>query len=436
MHSAYPRISLKGIDEAISVFPRGKKKNLKYTLITAIRKYYRTDSDIEEIKKIPVDDLIKVLWDTGDDPAELKEKRKNFSNLKSTLNRDLRDMFNNGKNPEGIKVGRDNVFVMSDEMKEQLIKKFDLHIKSIEVRVPDADDEQEKIDPKLRELLNKMPIEEIIDLLEKANECNFKQELFDTRVLVPKGVYIVGNKKFRRDEQPEKKVALEEFSIDQCPVTNAQFMIFVKETGYKTSAEKRESGEVCLGKYQRFKDPKTGMMTLTYTHGNTYTTVEGAYWMSPFGPGSAIQDKLDHPVVQVSLQDALAFAEWSGKRLVTEFEWEAAARGSDGRLFPWGTDWKIEYCNHDESTISDTTPVDQYGELGKSPFDVYDMIGNIFEWTSTPYNDPFTNNAPKNYYVIKGGSWATNGVLTAAKRLMKHAQSWSNTIGFRCAQDP
>ena len=140
-------------------------------------------------------------------------------------------------------------------------------------------------------------------------------------------------------------------------------------------------------------------------------------------------------MVQVSLEDARAFAAWAGKRLVTECEWEAAARGDDGRLFPWGTAWETESCNHDETTISDTTSVDHYGELGKSPFGVYDLIGNIFEWTKTPYHDPFNKNELHDYYVIKGGSWATRGILTAAKRLMKHAQSWSNTIGFRCARD-
>jgi formylglycine-generating enzyme required for sulfatase activity len=522
-----PTISLKGIDEAIESFPRIKRENLKYKLITTIRTYYQSDSDIKKIKSIPPDDLIKILWDTGDDPAKIKEKKKNFSNLKSTINRDLRDMFNNGKNPEGIKIGRNNVLVMSDEMKDQIIKKFDLGIKSIEVRTPDADDEQkeeeddilkdipdpvdkelikeklkelietvktekfiweadelaqeienliqllktdtgqrepekeerlediiesidkELIDQKLKELLEKLQdeklliesdevleeLEKIIKNIESDNECNVKEELFDTQILIPKGVYVIGNKDFRRDEQPEKRVELDAFYIDQYPVTNSQFMIFAKETGYKTSAERRESGEVCLGKYQRIEDPKTGLTTLRYNNGNTFKTVEGACWKYPFGPGSTIQEKMDHPVVQISLEDALAFAEWSGKRLVTEFEWEAAARGSDGRLFPWGTDWKTESCNHDESAISDTTPVNQYDELGNSPFEVYDMAGNIFEWTSTNYNDPFTRHAPNNYYVIKGGSWATQGILTAAKRLMKHAQSWSNTIGFRCAKD-
>ncbi len=522
-----PKISLKGIDEAIETFPKTKRENLKYKLITTIRTYYQSDSDIEKIKSIPPDDLIKILWDTGDDPAKIKEKKKNFSNLKSTLNRDLRNMFNHGQNPEGVKIGRNNVFVMSDEMKDQIIKKFDLHIKSIEVKTPDADDEQkeeednilqdipepadkelikeklkelietvktekfvweadelaqeienliqllktdtgqrepekeehlediiesidkELIDQKLKELLEKLQdekllieaeevleeLEKIIQNIESDNECNVKVELFDTQVLIPKGIYIIGNKDFRRDEQPEKRVEVDAFYIDQHPVTNSQFMIFSKETGYKTSAERQGSGEVCLGKYQRIEDPKTGLATLRYNNGNTFKTVEGACWMHPFGPESSIQDKLDHPVVQISLEDALAFAEWSGKRLVTEFEWEAAARGSDGRLFPWGTDWKTESCNHDESTISDTTPVNQYDELGKSPFEVYDMAGNIFEWTISPYNDPFTNHARNNYYVIKGGSWATQGILTAAKRLMKYAQSWSNTIGFRCAKD-
>ena len=573
MHS---KISLKGIDETIKNFPRTKRKSLKYKLITTIRKYYQYDSDIGKTKRIPPDDLIKILWNTGDDPAKIKEKKKNFSNLKSTLNRDLRNMFYDGKNPEGIKVGLHNVFVMSDEMKDQIIKRFDLGIKSVEVRVPEGDNEQKKIErdeehkpdarwmdqiyqeekkesgddtlfqdmtgsadkelikEKLKELIETIKTEKLIweahdiaaeieslmrslkdeagkeregqkkdkeldlqaiieeidkglidqkllELLEKLksekclidtkgtineleniianiesnrahikegnkknadrecrqfnNEGNIQEVLFDTQVLIPKGIYILGNKGFKRDEQPEKKVELDAFYLDKYPVTNAQFMIFVKETGYKTSAERQGAGEVCLGKYQRIEDPQTGVCALRYNNGNTFKTVEGAFWMCPFGPGSSIQEKMDHPVVQVSLEDALAFAEWTGKRLITEFEWEAAARGSDGRPFPWGFEWKKVSCNHAESTISDTTSVNYYGESGKSPLEVYDMVGNIFEWTRTPYHDPFTNNTLHNYYVIKGGSWATEGILTAAKRLMKHAQSWSNTIGFRCAKD-
>ncbi|MFH1076194.1 MAG: SUMF1/EgtB/PvdO family nonheme iron enzyme [Pseudomonadota bacterium] len=616
----HPKLSLKGVDEAIS---NVKGKNLKKNLLTAIRAYYKNDSDLETIVKIPIEELIQSIWEVGDDPAEIKKKRKNLSSLKSSINHDLLDMFNAGQNPEGIKVGRDNTFVMSDEMKEHLISKFNLGAGSIEVRDPKALEEvtapdattqedllidfpepgkkelvQEKIrdlidaiesetlvweaeeiarelenlinvikirgdkkeepteepiqeplpeepvieppiqepepveptesiedfileepepieplepiedftfeepiedfvqepiieepviEPPLQELAPAEPIESIeapileepiewmaqesieepiqeplsepiIEPLEEpieeplqelapaepiepiqepiadAGEYNVSEDLFDSQTIVPSGVYIIGSKHFSREERPEREVELEAFYINQYPVTNAHFRLFVKSTSYITTAERRGYGEVCMGQYERIEESKTGRPMIKCSNGNIYKTIEGASWTAPFGPGSAIHDKWDHPVVQISMEDALAFADWTGHRLPTEDEWEAAARGPDARLFPWGNKWEPTYTNHTDSMISNTTQVNHYDENNKSPLSAFDMIGNIFEWTSTPYYDSLTNKRMENFYVIKGGSWASKGPLTAAKRLMKHRQSWSNTIGLRCVE--
>ena len=128
---------------------------------------------------------------------------------------------------------------------------------------------------------------------------------------------------------------LDAYAIDRYPVTNAQYKKFIDEKGYT---------------------PPPGW------HGDQY----------PSG-------KANHPVLYVTWHDAQAYAEWAGKRLPTEAEWEKAARGTDGRLWPWGNDWREGHCNCAENKTDDTTPVGIF-PAGRSPYGVDDMAANVWEW--------------------------------------------------------
>ncbi len=139
--------------------------------------------------------------------------------------------------------------------------------------------------------------------------------------------------------------------------------------------------------------------------------------------------KAKHPVVGVSLHDATAFCQWLGCRLPLEEEWEKAARGVEGRSYPWGEDWKEDqFCNNYDTKIGGTTPVDKY-PAGISPYGIWDMVGNVWEWTATEAQGPFM-------HVVRGGSWrlfSKYAVQTTARSLIL-SEEGRDDLGFRCAR--
>jgi formylglycine-generating enzyme required for sulfatase activity len=162
------------------------------------------------------------------------------------------------------------------------------------------------------------------------------------------------------------------YEIDIYPVTNGQYKGFIEANGYDTEE---------------------------------YWSVEGVKWRDENKvklPKYWDNVKFNHPeqpVVGISYYEAEAFANWSGKRLPTEKEWEKAARGTDGRVYPWGNEFDKEKCNSEESGIGKTTRVTVYPD-GKSPYNCHDMAGNVWEWCSDLYSKDGTRR------VIRGGSWA------------------------------
>jgi formylglycine-generating enzyme required for sulfatase activity len=249
-------------------------------------------------------------------------------------------------------------------------------------------------------------------------------------MLIPAGEFWMGSGPGVTDgveerERPRHRVSLDAYYIDQVPVTNARFERFVKETGYQTTAEWEGGARVW-----RQQD---GTWHCLYT--------AGATWRAPSGPGSVAPP--NHPVVQVSWQDAKAYGHWAGKRLPTEAEWEKAARGAGGRAYPWGEAWDGGRANGDK-TIGKTSPVGSYPN-GVSPYGVEEMAGNVREWVSDWYEPTYYRRSPTGNprgpesgerRVVRGGSWydSPHGLRTSARQAVKPGHP-DNTIGFRCAME-
>jgi formylglycine-generating enzyme len=194
-------------------------------------------------------------------------------------------------------------------------------------------------------------------------------------VIVPAGEFLMGSDKSKDekafdDELPQHKLYLPTYRIARVPVTVAQFRTFVEAAAYKTTAEARGSALIWNG--SKWKD------------------VKGANWAHPRGPDRDVKQKAEHPATCLSWHDAMAFCAWAGVRLPSEAEWEKAARGTDGRIWPWGNQQPSkDLCNCNFSfnmNVNDTTPVGIYPQ-GASPYGALDMAGNVWEWTSSLWGE-------------------------------------------------
>jgi formylglycine-generating enzyme required for sulfatase activity len=252
---------------------------------------------------------------------------------------------------------------------------------------------------------------------------------------IPEGDYTIGCSVPKKNELPIREITLPEFYVGKYPVTNALFEIFIEQTGYKTTAEKLGFGTVYYGRFKKINDEKTGYKKSVWHGAYTNKRVEGAFWYQPGGPGTTLHNKRNHPVVQVSIEDAVAFASWTGKRLPTEFEWEGAARTQQGKLFPWEENqWVENNGNFEKSSIADTTPVDYY-KNGENTYGLADLLGNTLEWTSDETRPPFTKFRKNIFHIAKSCSWLSesNIKLTIRHRLEKNFTS--NILSFRCVAD-
>ncbi len=584
-------ISLEGIDEAISNLNYQNPDALKFKLVYAIRGSYGDEGSLESVRAIDAEDIVKALWDAGGDSDVIKAKRKNLSNTKSSVNTDLKKLFKEGKNREGIIIGRDNVFVMSDEAKDEILSTFEasvadgepVNLKSIsevlstikdilsdterisgadspegpdkwkdlkaiiqglaekfgideqgpsldedeadlEEAVEDAElfeevldeedaDLEEKDEDDMEEVFEEVEVDDDLeeDLVEDeaqfddteveevegVDEDEFEEvfeevevdeelieeddfeevevvddaedvglpidnlgeglpadgedetdnakllaETFDgylgameryynQYIIIPEDEYVVGSKAPKRNERSEQKVRLPAFYMGKYPVTNALFEVFVEKTGYKTMAENRGFSTVYYGRVLERVDERTGLVKLIWNATVRSETIHGACWYQPFGPGSTLYNKRNHPVVHVSLEDAMAFGAWTGKRLPTETEWEAAARTANGHEFPWGEEWKSNACTVEESAVGDTTSVDKYTEF-QNDLGITDTLGNVLEWTLDTYESPHNAKSIAEYKILKGGSWISPNDIRVFSRFKMEPSASSNIVGFRC----
>ena len=307
-------------------------------------------------------------------------------------------------------------------------------------------------------------------------------------LLIPSGEFTMGTNDVSSfpNERPAHQVRVEGFWIDEHDVTNAEFAKFVDATGYVTTAEKKPDWEE-LKKQLPPGTPKpddsvlvAGSLVFTPTSRPVplndlsawWRWVPGASWRHPEGPGSTIEARENHPVVQVSWDDAVAYAKWAGKRLPTEAEWEFAARGGlEGKRYAWGDEFRPN-GKHMANTWQGLFPVTNSAEdgfVGTSPvksfppngYGLYDMAGNVWQWCSDWYRvDAFTQLttelASKNVYrdtggpseswdpadpsapkrVVKGGSFLCNPSYCESYRPSARRgtppDTGSSHTGFRC----
>lgn len=304
-------------------------------------------------------------------------------------------------------------------------------------------------------------------------------------VQVPGGVLDMGGDNAQADpnEYPKHKVSIDPFYMDETEVTNDQFALFVKETNYKTIAERTldwdEMKQQLPPNTPRPHDSIMAPGALVFVPTdepvslmnpqNWWRWTLGANWKHPEGPQSDIADKGNHPAVHVAWDDAKAYCTWAGKRLPTEAEWEWAARGGKENLvYPWGNEsvnigkpkanfyqGLFPYRNTKKDGYETTAPVRSYSPNG---YGLYDMSGNVWEWCAdwfdTEYYGRKTSKiskatGPNRSYnpsmphqqerVIRGGSFLCNDSYCSgyrnARRMGSTADTGLNHTGFRCVKD-
>jgi sulfatase modifying factor 1 len=278
----------------------------------------------------------------------------------------------------------------------------------------------------------------------------------------------MGSTSFYPEEAPVHTVTVSAVAVERHPVTNAQFAEFIAATSYVTVAERPLDPALYPGVADA--DLAPGTLVFRPTRGPVdlrdwrqwWDWAPGAYWRRPFGPTSsidALSDRPDHPVVQVAYPDAAAYARWAGRRLPSEAEWEYAARGGRMTTYAWGEEvapcgrlmantWqgRFPYRNDGALGWAGTSPI---GTFPENAFGLVDMIGNVWEWTTTPYATQHRPAAQKGCctpqttipdptvsQTLKGGSHLCAPEYChryrPAARSSQSQDSAATHIGFRC----
>lgn len=316
---------------------------------------------------------------------------------------------------------------------------------------------------------------------------NRLREIPEGMVYIPEGRFMMGGKSVQAepDELPRHAVRVSAFLMDRTEVTNRQFGAFVAETGYVTTAEK----PIIWDEIRTQLPPGTpkppdsvlqpGSLVFRPTEGPVdlrdlsqwWAWTIGADWRHPAGPGSNLEGLMDHPVVHVSLDDAMAYARWAGKRLPTEAEWEWASMGGlEDPKYPWGdvpidqaaglaNFWQgiFPFRNDETDGYSLTAPAGSYPPNG---YGLYDMSGNVWEWCADKYrhdayglekspSEAFNPRGPETSFdpveplaekfVIRGGSYLCNEDYCSGYRVARRMRSTRDSAfghtGFRCVRD-
>ena len=291
---------------------------------------------------------------------------------------------------------------------------------------------------------------------------NEKQGIPEGMVLIPEGLFLMGSTKQDIDklleldrnietvrldnEIPQREVFMSAYLIDKYPVTNAEYKKFIESDGYGQKVFWSDAGWQYISQSHPLENGDTDVI---------------------------LNGEGDCPAVNVSWYEAEAFAKWAEKRLPTEAEWEKAARGTGGRMYPWGNTFEKINLNCSESKNEKPAPVTKYPQ-GQSPYGCFDMAGNVWEWTADWYDSQYYGSAPEKdpqgpkdaeadpYYgqpeevgvsvydlepstgsktlsgckVLRGGSWSGAGIVhvRCANRDYDEPIYKNDTMGFRCAK--
>ena len=286
-------------------------------------------------------------------------------------------------------------------------------------------------------------------------------------ILIEGGEFLMGatTKQARADEYPVHSEKVANFYIDESEVTNAEFEAFVKATGYITTAERlidKEHIAKLSGVDASNVDSTPSALVFTGNPQMWWEVKKGANWKHPKGPKSTILGKENHPVVQVSWYDALAYCQWVGKRLPTEEEFEYVARNRGERTkYTWGNNYEkaVEYVNFHQGTFpSENLMEDKFEGLAPvksfkpNKLGIYDISGNVWEWTLNSYFENgyskkvnqsqvirAEDTSPWQRKVIRGGSFLCNESYCSGYRVSARMNSSPDTglehLGFRCVKD-
>jgi formylglycine-generating enzyme required for sulfatase activity len=231
-------------------------------------------------------------------------------------------------------------------------------------------------------------------------------------VLVLGGAFRMGCTDRHTNCYPEHEVTVADFYMDRWPVTNTEYKRFVDAVGYH------------VPHYE-----------VSWCDTNGYNWDRETRMYPP--------DKADHPVVLITWEDAMAYAAWARKRLPTEAEWELAARGLEGRRYPWGNEFLSGHCNCKEMDLGKTSPVGKFSPEGDTPEGLIDMLGNVWEWTNTlfrpfPYdpNDGRESRRAQGFRVLRGASWVNDATVANCLARLDGDFQFYNNVGFRCVVSP
>ncbi|MCD4677062.1 MAG: formylglycine-generating enzyme family protein, partial [Desulfobacula sp.] len=399
------------------------------------------DEDVEEIEVEEDEDLEEIEIDEDEELEEIELDEDEEIEEVDDLDQDetLEEIDDIDEDVEEIQLDEDEELEEIDALDEELEEIEDEDdIEEIEL---DEDEELEEIELDEDEALEEVDgLDE--DELKALEEYRKKKELaehfddtlgerekkYNKYTTVPEGKYTVGTKKSIKSSLELQQFDMPKVYISIYPVTNSLFEIFIEETGYVTTAEKLGYGRVYSSRFQK------------NTNGSTWNKnagsqdIKGTCWYRPFGPDSTLHGKRNHPVVQVSVDDAIAFASWIGRRIPTEAEWESAARTDMGYRYPWGNEFNPNATNIEQNGLSDTSAVDEYDAFSNE-FKIVDMLGNVMEWTCDMENPPIKLKDNIKYCVAKGAAWNAKNDVTISSRALFKPGFTSNTIGFRCISE-